>query len=593
MIATVLSVFFALLGCCRASNTWMKYDNTSLDGFGDLIQQNDEPNYRSAILNTESSSCTNNSLLCSTWSYCRNGTCECLNIPNYILNCDSLGQIRSILTCNCITYNEITSTLEIGSCIYNCNPKKKTISSYFYLLSNASDWNEIICGRFNRKGTLCGECKDGFYTAAYSYDLTCIKCTNTASNWLKFVLIAFLPLTVFYCVVLVFRINVHSTYLQGYVLYSQAVTVIYLARNLIIMVKEDHLWFKYIIYSTGTLYGIWNLDFFRFFSADICLQTGSLATVSLELVVAMYPLLLIFITYGMILMYDRKLYVIVMVWRPFKAFFSLFERNWDFKSSLIDAFSTFFFLLSIKCMSTCADFLLPVRVYQVVSPLHIHTEYRLYYDASISYFGPRHLPYAILALAVFFIVGLLPTLLLLLFSFKFCQRVLVIFPPTWKIYMHTFVDAIQGFYKDGTETGTHDYRWFAGLIFGARIMFIIMYGVMLNECFFVAVSAFLVLFSIVFVITDPYKANYNHLSSYFVIFLLLNASIYTMPCVYRHDDNVIVNAIVIVLLFFVSVIPIVYITILILLWFLHHSKSGWDVFKNLKAKLKGYTKVLT
>ena len=121
----------------------------------------------------------------------------------------------------------------------------------------------------------------------------------------------------------------------------------------------------------------------------------------------------------------------------------------------------------------------------------------------------------------------------------------------------------------------------------------IMYGVMLNECFFVAVSAFLVLFSIVFIIADPYKANYNHLSSYFVIFLLLNASIYTMPRVYRHDDNVVLNAIVIVLLFFVSVIPIVYITLVILLWFLHHSKSGWDVFKNLKAKLKGYTKVLT
>ena len=31
----------------------MKYDNTSLEGFGDLIQQNDEPNYRSAILNTQ------------------------------------------------------------------------------------------------------------------------------------------------------------------------------------------------------------------------------------------------------------------------------------------------------------------------------------------------------------------------------------------------------------------------------------------------------------------------------------------------------------------------------------------------------------
>ena len=79
MIDTELFVF-ALLGCCRASNTRKKYDNTSLEGFGDLIQQNDEPNYRSAILNTESFSCTNN-----PWSYCRNGTCESLNIPNYIL----------------------------------------------------------------------------------------------------------------------------------------------------------------------------------------------------------------------------------------------------------------------------------------------------------------------------------------------------------------------------------------------------------------------------------------------------------------------------------------------------------------------------
>ena len=371
-------------------------------------------------------------------------------------------------------------------------------------------------------------------------------------------LLAFLPLTVFYCVVLVFRINVHSTYLQGYVLYSQAVTALYVACNLVILVKEDQLWIKYLAYSTGTLYGIWNLDFFRFFSADICLQTGSLATVTLDLVVAIYPLFLILITYGMILMYDRKVYVIVMVWRPFKAFFSLFERNWDFKSSLIDAFSTFFFLLSIKCMSACADFLLPVRVYQVVSPLHMHSEYRLYYDASIPYFGIRHLPYAILALVVFFIVGLLPILLLLIHSFKFCQSFFVIFPPTWKIYMHTFVDTIQGFYKDGTETGTHDYRWFAGFIFGARIMFMIMYGVMLNESVFVAVSAILVLFSIVFIIADPYKANYNHLSSYFVIFILLNASIYTMPHVYPRDDNVILYATFIVLVIFVSVIPIVY-----------------------------------
>ena len=181
---------FALLGCYRESNGRMNSLNSSLEGFGDL--QNDKLSYRTGIKNTESSSCTNNSLLCSTWSYCRNGTCECLNIPNYILTCDSLGRIRSIMTCNCINYNEDIRALEIGRCMYNCDGQQKITLRYLLLPSNMSEWNDILCGRFNRKGTLCGECKDGFYTPAYSYDLTCIKCNSNASNWLKFVLIAFL-----------------------------------------------------------------------------------------------------------------------------------------------------------------------------------------------------------------------------------------------------------------------------------------------------------------------------------------------------------------------------------------------------------------
>ena len=40
---------FALLGCYREINGRMNSLNTSLEGFGDKIQQNDEPNYRSPI----------------------------------------------------------------------------------------------------------------------------------------------------------------------------------------------------------------------------------------------------------------------------------------------------------------------------------------------------------------------------------------------------------------------------------------------------------------------------------------------------------------------------------------------------------------
>jgi len=105
-----------------------------------------------------------------------------------------------------------------------------------------------MCRQFNCKGSLCGQCIEGYYTSVYSYDLTCTKCHDSASNWYKFLLIAFLPLTVFYAVVIVFRINVHSSYLQGYVLYSQVATVLPLARNVVLFADKNPLWMKYVIY---------------------------------------------------------------------------------------------------------------------------------------------------------------------------------------------------------------------------------------------------------------------------------------------------------------------------------------------------------
>ena len=46
--------------------------------------------------------------------------------------------------------------------------------------------------------------------------------------------------------------------------------------------------------ESGTLYGVWNLDFFRMYYPGFCLQTGTLATLSL------YPLILVAVTYVLV-----------------------------------------------------------------------------------------------------------------------------------------------------------------------------------------------------------------------------------------------------------------------------------------------------
>ena len=48
--------------------------------------------------------------------------------------------------------------------------------------------------------SLCGKCKDGHYPLAYFYNMNCVEYQDGKSNWWKFVLAAFLPLTVFYLV---------------------------------------------------------------------------------------------------------------------------------------------------------------------------------------------------------------------------------------------------------------------------------------------------------------------------------------------------------------------------------------------------------
>ena len=133
-----------------------------------------------------------------------------------------VGKNLSIATHYCATYNMENRVIECGKCIYNVNPKGPCIT----LPSSLSELNETMCGKlFNRTGTLCGKCKDGHYPQAYSFDMSCIQCPNGNTNWWKYILAAYLPLTVFYLLVLAFRINVaSSSLLYPFVVCAQGLT---------------------------------------------------------------------------------------------------------------------------------------------------------------------------------------------------------------------------------------------------------------------------------------------------------------------------------------------------------------------------------
>ena len=111
-----------------------------------------------------------------------------------------------------------------------------------------------------------------------------------------------------------------------------------------------------------------------------------LPTLALEYIIAVYPLLLMVVSYLLIALYDRNYRVVTAMWSPFRRLFSFFRRNWDIRTTLTDAFATFFFLSNVKFLSVSFDLLVPTNVYHF-NGVNYTTTRVLFYSADIEYFG--------------------------------------------------------------------------------------------------------------------------------------------------------------------------------------------------------------
>ena len=374
-------------------------------------------------------SCVDNEMAsCPPWSFCENGkNFVCPQQYGYILKCDMNPNVTKkllIMDCNCITYDKKQKIFEFGLCFYNC-----AIDIYHSMPENQSEWNQFLCGPYERSGSLCGKCDEdlNLYHRAYSFDMSCIQCTPTKVEWLKYLIAAYFPLTVFCFIILLFKINISSSQIQGYILYCQFVSISAFSRGLFNVSHKNYV-LSQITKFLITLYGVWNLDFFRMYYPGFCLQTGTLASLSLDFGVAVYPLVLMALTYGLVRLHDKNVKLLVTLWNPFQIFFGIFQNKWEIRTSIIDSFSTFFFLSSMKILSVCFDIIVPVKVYQFTDARIINHTWRLYYDATVPYFEGSNFYYGLLALLAFFPFVLLPVLILLLYPFRPFQQALNILP---------------------------------------------------------------------------------------------------------------------------------------------------------------------
>ncbi|XP_064396106.1 uncharacterized protein LOC135343084 [Halichondria panicea] len=463
--------------------------------------------YSTSIATKEGKNCQVD-IDCPFWTKCNNTKCACKeNLQNLVsVHCSEELQL-SVIRCHCVTFDNITNKLVEGKCMENCDSGYDK-SDYLPLPTDVSQLNQFMCEeKWNRTGRLCGRCLPGHSPLAYSYDMRCVKCPEGNRNIWKYVLMAFGPLTIFYVFVLLLKINATSSYIHGFLFYSQLITAPAFARVVTTYSHSLTADIRVCVVLILDIYAIWNLDFFRGLYPDICLDVSTLTILALDYAVAIYPLLLTVISYILIELYARNFRLVVILWRPFHYFFSRFRTNWESRTTIIDAFATFFLLSFVKMSTTSVDLLTPVKVANLLNE-KVNVTWMLYYDATIEYFGKEHLPYAILALSCSTLFAILPMLLLLIYQFRWFQRLLSCLKLRHQL-LQEVMESFQSCFKNGIEPGTKDLRWFAAVFYIARYINIMLYSSMLDSSYFTFAIVLIFLFMVIMALIQPYK-DPNH-----------------------------------------------------------------------------------
>ena len=233
---------------------------------------------------------------CPTWfiPVYKNGTasCVCGSSLGGRVRCEQDSNI-SILYQYCMTY-EANSSMAFSYCPYH---KPDVQGLYVTLPQNVCDLNEFMCGGLNRTGLLCSNCKPGLGPAVFSNTLSCLKCLDNGYGWLLYMFLATFPTTAMFLVVIICQIRITAAPMNALIFACQVLVSITTASPHPYTDASKHGYSLTLFLLT--VYGVFNLDFLRYIIPHFCISNTmtTIQALSLEYIVAFYPLFLIVVFY--------------------------------------------------------------------------------------------------------------------------------------------------------------------------------------------------------------------------------------------------------------------------------------------------------
>ena len=188
---------------------------------------------------------------------------------------------------------------------------------------------------------------------------------------------------------------------------------------------------------------------------------------------------------------------------------------------------------------------------------------------------------------------ILPVTALALYPFSCFQKFLGLFPFHW-FMLRTFMDSFQGCYKDGTEPGTRDYRWFVVIFSITRFFLLFFIFIAYKDVFLSLSSLILILHTTLLATLQPFKSSVSHYNVINITFMLL-LTLFTMSVTALQniisDDTKLFFFFFFVLALIFGSIPSLYASAIILYWIYSHRKFGLSIMQWLKAWRHGYVQL--
>ena len=468
----------------------------------------------------------------------------------------------SIKVGECTTYNETIGLRYKGYCPYDVrfNSRMHINGNDIVInVSSCSMLNSTMCGDLNRHGLLCSKCKAGYGPSLYSRTWKCEKCNDNKQYlmWILYLLLELIPLTIFFIIVIIFNVRATSPPFTAYVFYCQYFTILFQTDNYFRLFVINYI-NPYVYKLVFTVIDVWSLDFLRLVIPPFCVSSSltNMQVLFFGLIPALYPFLLIFITYIFIELHARNVYVVIQLWKPFHKCFVKVRRSYDSKASIFNSFSTLLLLSFSKIFFIGSHSFYTTGVIKYPNGTQDNEIHAAYYDPNLP--EPVLLPYLIPSMILLALFTLTPTLFLFLHPIKIYRKFLVFICCKDLRCLQSFLDTFQGHYKDGTN-GTRDYRAMAGLQLVCRVIILMAHGWHeSNEQRIILITyknSFLIIISMSYFIFQPCKKNYMNTiegSLYSIAAIVSNLLFYLLDS--NHPGNVFNIYLVLFLIFVPSLV---------------------------------------